>query len=245
MSHELPIPAALRRHLQHAGVVYREVFENDVYELGLNKGKAAPEVVFDLGANRGCFTTACKATWPNAEVWAVEPHPASLTLLQTTAQHFQGVQILHAAIGDGPLYFTPANSDAGHQYSSRPASSRSLPCEVPAISLPSLVSRANNRPYALKLDIEGTEFELLSEANEAVFRNAVLWWMEIHIPTIDEFVAGLPACDNQFLQAHLERSTAALAWLNRQTTTHELKVFMPNPVIWMATGLKTIRPWSS
>lgn len=234
------IDALLRRE----PLVYNEIFVDDVYDLEANLHWARPEWIFDLGANVGCFAWAAHRGWTTARVVALEPHEPSYRQLCEIARYCDLIQPLHAAVANGPVRWLDGQHSYSHQFTSRDTPG-AQPAACQSITLPELVRRAAGQPYAVKCDIEGTEFELFEgQENERAFREANLWWIEIHIPTFEEFHAPVPLqCDEEFRAAHVARSNLAWDWLHHQTTTHEVRLAMPNPLIWMATGRKTVREW--
>ena len=239
----MTLPREIDQLLQHGPDAYREVVTDDIYGLARAPGKAAPEVLFDLGANRGCFSVMAARAWPSARVIALEPHRPTYGALCEVAALMPQITPVLAAIADGPGFFTEAHGECGHQYSGHASSPSSVPTAVQIVTPLELVAMAAGKPYGVKVDVEGTEFELFETPHEHLFRNAAIWWLEIHIPTIDDFLVGNLEPGERFLQERLARAHRALAWLHRQTTTHEISLWMPNPIIWMATGLKTVRPW--
>jgi FkbM family methyltransferase len=132
--------------------------------------------IVDCGANIGIAILYFKTLYPDAEIIAFEPQPGAFGALAKNVQenHLTAVEIHHAAVGavDGtaPLYAGPAGSGSG-----RPADPGSGQASLLAEGRTSSevvevvrVSRYIDRPVdLLKIDIEGTEMDVMRELAES------------------------------------------------------------------------------
>jgi len=83
---------------------YSEIVTLDTYKL--RSLKCQPDVIFDIGANLGMFTTFARELFPNALIVAVEPHPPNFAFLTKNTPHENAV-FLEKAIGRGQILRYP------------------------------------------------------------------------------------------------------------------------------------------
>ena len=147
----------------------REIWARNVY-LGDTLDLPASGTVLDLGANRGYFTMLAAAGGPNVRVIAVEPSRVGCAAIEAMARlngHLGRVNILNRFIGGD----TPAQHDELAIPDSR---------DVPYITPDELIdSQGIDRIAFLKCDIEGSEFELLRQADRLLSKTDQLA-MEVH-----------------------------------------------------------------
>jgi FkbM family methyltransferase len=60
----------------------------------------APDLVLDVGANRGQFTLMARMIHPNVPIRAYEPLPAAGTVFRRVHSHRLGVELFETALGD-------------------------------------------------------------------------------------------------------------------------------------------------
>lgn len=148
--------------------LYQEIFVDRVYDVELG---AAHPVIFDCGANVGMSTLYFKARHPGAVIHAFEPESDSYKYLQANVAHnaIEDVSTYKHALG------YPARQD--YLYSSEwPASaqasldpkrlnwSRKATVEV---ALLSRYLQQQSRVDLVKLDVEGSEREILSDLRKS------------------------------------------------------------------------------
>jgi len=140
-------------------------YESETQEL-MRKLVKPGDIVIDGGAHAGFYTRLLsKLVGPTGKVIAVEAHPATEALLRRNVGGLGNVQVAGCALGatDGEtLLFEQTSGSAGHSTSShkpglvasRTVSVRPLPALLEEYGL--------SRFDFLKLDIEGTEPEVLA-----------------------------------------------------------------------------------
>jgi len=171
--------------VEYKGFLVREGFLSDTFVVDESASKkfaallGPGDVLLDMGAFIG--TTSCRAALAGAHAVAYEPHPESF-----------GVLALNAACCEGPGSVTPENSAIAAQdggtvtlwQSPRSVFTHSLirkrgfkeGLEVPRLGFRAELDRLE--PTALKLDVEGAEYEFLDELRDlAGVRKA---WLEFH-----------------------------------------------------------------
>jgi FkbM family methyltransferase len=165
----------------------REIFHDEVYA-GAFSGMYSP-VVLDLGANAGVF-----AVWPSmpnrgATVYAVEPAPSSFSLLRTNMLRLLGASVpypIQAAVaksaGNSILYLgRSASCDTLIAPSPELAQRVVGTVTVEALTLAAVYDRFSLASCdILKIDIEGSECEVLNTASDDELRRARRVLVETH-----------------------------------------------------------------
>jgi FkbM family methyltransferase len=147
---------------------------------------AADRVIVDAGANVGLFTCWAAARNREAVITAVEPSPANFRRLvqHVRTNGFENrVQPVQAALSASErtvwLSERPAESQAFY-VTDRPAPQS---VEVPAMSLPALLERVpHDRIDFLKMDVEGSEYPVLTATPAGVLQRIRRISLEYHDP---------------------------------------------------------------
>jgi FkbM family methyltransferase len=158
--------ADLRVALRHGSadvVTLGEVFHNHDYvpPPGLETLLAPTRSILDLGANVGLFGVFAVSRWPGARLVAFEPDPDNLAVLERTVA-VNGLSgswtVVPAAAGahDGETSFLAGQASLSRRADRDTPGATKVPIRdvLPAIAAADLV----------KLDIEGGEWEILSDA---------------------------------------------------------------------------------
>lgn len=135
-----------------------------------------PDVVLDVGANRGQFTLLVKGLLPSAAVVAFEPVDEALAVLNRVVAGLDGVTVVPlacgAARGTGRLHVAHDDDNSSllpptaHQIAldGGAATARRAPTEV--APLDDLVDHRQIRGTSLlKVDVQGTELDVLRGAD--------------------------------------------------------------------------------
>jgi len=126
-----------------------------------------PDVVVDVGANRGTWATLAHATFPEAAFHLVEPQPGCLPSLRAFAAAKRNAQIHATAVtapgitrismtgggatGDGTGNFIPSGASVADADT----------VTYPATTLDQLLANTTPASILLKLDVEGHELPVL------------------------------------------------------------------------------------
>jgi FkbM family methyltransferase len=153
-----------------AGFLFFEIFVNGCYRRGL-PSEAGGDVV-DIGANIGAFTLDAASRYPAATVHAYEPDPRTCALLRRNVEAnglASRVRIWNEAVAgeSGTLRLWRGDGSIAASAHLRGAA-RGVPCDVPAVTLQTLVSRTTGRVGVLKMDCEGAEADILEAAGPAL-----------------------------------------------------------------------------
>jgi FkbM family methyltransferase len=154
----------------------REIGEHSVYVPGLQSG-----VVLDVGANKGRFGCGIAAAFP-VKVIAVEANPSLTPLLRQ-----QGIQVIECALGprDGPADFNIGHNDEASSVRTPQGGDAHLvirqKVHVVMKTLKTLLAEQKiSRAACVKLDIEGTEIDVLMSVGAAASEIAPQWTVEFH-----------------------------------------------------------------
>lgn len=155
--------------------------------------ESPPRRIVDLGANIGMGSLSLESQFPGAEFICVEPDPRNLSLLETNLQiNDLDAEIVAAAVGTTPgkldLRFDADPTCSALETSPMHDLSNSTAVEV--VTIPDLLARKGWETIDLmKIDIEGTEDQLLS-GNNAWLAKVEAIVLEIHPNTTPEKIAS-------------------------------------------------------
>jgi len=162
--------------------IYEEVVRKDCYGLAhLSSLMTAspPRVIYDLGAQVGCFSALAASTWPQADIYAVEPHGPHFHCLCEIANCLLNIHPIRAAIGTRPVSIVANDGvDPALTYWETAAP----PASVPTLTLAQLAKSLEPKtPYLVKIDIEGAEVCFFDDTESSdILRSAVWWTAELH-----------------------------------------------------------------
>ena len=144
------------------------------------------DVVYDLGANVGVFTKWLLNKFNNIkQIYAFEPTPNLVSYLNKTFQNNPNVTIFDKAISDRnktTIFQTFLNSvsntlidfeNKNHTYSGG--------VEVECVNLEEFIIQNNlSQPTLLKVDIEGSEYDLIDSSSDEFLSNIPKIILEFH-----------------------------------------------------------------
>jgi FkbM family methyltransferase len=179
---ELPAGAALTARLLESQF---ESYLTDLIQVAVSPG----DHVLDVGANLGVYTVlAGKLTGPAGRVLAVEPTPAMLKLLQSNLQRnaLDNVSVFPGVVSDRAGTCTLELVAGGEEYSSIngiahpdvPAGKREK-ITVASETLDTLVSRFQLHPAVIKVDTEGAESLVFSQADATLQNDRPIIFSEL------------------------------------------------------------------
>jgi FkbM family methyltransferase len=170
------------------------VFLDDEYSLnGLLK--SSPARILDLGANIGMAAAALSCQFPAAEFVMVEPDPRNVKRLENTvlSNNLNG-QIVGCAVAARPgrlLLHIGRNPTCSRLETSHMHHSLADTVEVETLTVEQVLSNACwDKVDLVKIDIEGTEEELLTENNSWLECVGALV-LEIHPTCNQEKISGV------------------------------------------------------
>ncbi len=184
-------PLELRLSSPYLGA-FKGVFLDVEYD-GTGLFESPPRRILDLGANIGMGSLSLACQFPVAEFLCVEPDPRNLALLETNLHvNLLDAEIVAAAVGAAPgklkLRFDVDPTCSALETS--PMHDLSNATEVQVMTVPDLLAKKGWETVDLvKIDIEGTEEQLLSSHNEWLTRAGAIL-LEIHPNTTPEAIAS-------------------------------------------------------
>lgn len=173
-------------------LVFKELFLTDVYNIGeLVKQLPANPTVIDIGANGGYFNVLLLSKIPTATIYAYEPMPANISYLKKIIQQNEILQKslkLHETavtdVADGSIeFFTEANNENQVVASVIDGFNKNntQKITVTTTSLTAIIANNNIEDIdLLKVDCEGSEYEIFYGTDEAVFSKIRYMIVESH-----------------------------------------------------------------
>ncbi len=151
-----------------------EVLIERVYQL--ERVPFTPDLILDLGANIGLFTLLAAKQWPGAHLVCVEPHPTTFSFLcDNLALNGVSATKLQCAI----------DSEAGVKFLEKEGavyqalSARKTATPVTTLALDSLLPSSSALKLVIKMDIEGSEIEVLNSLHSRLPHDCFVF-LELH-----------------------------------------------------------------
>lgn len=172
-------------------LVFKEIFMSDVYDID-DLLKQLPEfpTVVDIGANAGYFDLILLSKIDKARIYAYEPMPANVALFRDTIEKNNlghQIALLPMAVTGTPqshldLFVEDARTNtvvasvfAGFN------DSNTQKISVPCISLTDIIEGNNLKNIdVLKIDCEGSEFDIIYNTPVELIKRAALIAVEVH-----------------------------------------------------------------
>ena len=143
--------------------------------LRLKRNEFNPEIVIDLGAAAGSWTTKAINYFPNSKFLLFEPLEERWNELKILSEKFNNIYPIFSAVGnkEGKISFVVTNDlDGSGVYDSNTAGSRR---EVSLVTLDLELKRRNfNGRCLIKFDTHGFELPILEGATEVLSRTDVI-----------------------------------------------------------------------
>jgi FkbM family methyltransferase len=182
---------SLRLNAPYGGTLAGVFLENE-YDCS-SRLHPPPARILDLGANIGFGSIYLNVLFPNAEYVAVEPDPRNIELLKQNLQtNHVRARVIEAAVASEPgtLRLRFGVNPTCSALESSPMHDLAQTVEVTARTVPSLLAEVGwDEVDLVKIDIEGTEDELLSRDNSWLERVRAIC-IEIHPNTTPERISS-------------------------------------------------------
>lgn len=150
-----------------------DIISNDSYGLKRFKTKTLDNIV-DIGANVGVFSLHAHTLFPNARLLAFEPSIQSRHFLEKNTKGLN-IEVYPYAVGNsrGKIILNELDDMSASYISTEKdiAALRSQECEL--ISLDDVVAKIEKPVSLLKLDCEGSEYEIMKSSALKSFRYIV------------------------------------------------------------------------
>jgi FkbM family methyltransferase len=160
-----------------------------------------PRVIVDAGANIGMATLYFAGRFPSARILAIEPEPSNFELLERNCGHLKNVTLIRAALWplrEGLMVEDQSVEKWKYRVTKR-VGPESGAANVPSITIPEMLERFQIDDIdLLKLDIEGSEYDLFASGPEEWLDRVRTIAIELH----DRF---RPGCAQSFYSALVGR----------------------------------------
>jgi FkbM family methyltransferase len=151
-----------------------EIFKEEIYNLDVNEDQSGSLNIIDVGAYIGLSILYFNSRYPNAHITAFEPNPNVFPLLEENIEYnkIKNVQLHNIAIGkdaeERELYIESSGfaafSTASFRKDAWNGKQKSRPIIVKTEPLSKYITK---KVDLLKIDTEGTEYEILKELDES------------------------------------------------------------------------------
>ncbi len=173
--------------------VYDEIFIEQEYALELGD----PTLIVDAGAHIGLASVFLACRYPGATIVAIEPEPANFALLCRNTRPYPNIRPLRAGLWSHRTHLRIENANAA-TWAFRVVEDESGD-GIPAIGIADILSElSSERIDVLKIDIEGSEIEVLGQSEPWIDRIGTLV-IELH----DRFRPGCTEALRDALDGHL------------------------------------------
>jgi FkbM family methyltransferase len=172
---------------------YEHALVNEEYGFHL---AGSPSIIVDAGANVGMTAVYFSRRYPTAKIIAVEPDAGNFAILKKNAQLFPRIYPVNAALWNSDGLVQLQDGGAG-SWGMRVSTATSRPAGfVRSLRLRTLLDEHNiDKVDLLKLDVEGSECEILEDA--------VTWLRRVDVLCAELHDRFRPGCSEIF-----ESSTA-------------------------------------
>jgi FkbM family methyltransferase len=152
-----------------------------------------PHLIVDAGANVGMATLFFAHHYPHAKIIAIEPEPANFDLLRQNCDDLPNVSLIRAALWPEACDLAIENPSAeAWAFTIAKHSAHETSKKISAITIDDILKQAHaDRIDLLKLDVEGSEFQLFSNGAE-------LWIGKIGMIAIELHDRFRPGCAQAF-----------------------------------------------
>ena len=155
---------------------YHEIFDVDSYQL--TESQIRDKLVIDVGANLGMFSLRCLELGAT-RVLAIEAQPVVFTGLMENVKTFSQIIPMNAAVLDvDGKTVTIKNEHVGSKVTTDGEGDK-----VNTVTLKTLIDDIDDTDMVLKLDCEGSEFDILLNVEYDVIRHFAVIHMEVHANT--------------------------------------------------------------
>jgi FkbM family methyltransferase len=140
-----------------------DIFVKGDYDVPLPQ---VPTSIVDLGAHVGLSVLRFHQRFPDARIVAVEPNPHNFEKLRRNVGHIPGVQLVHAAVGGqaGTAWLDVSQESWGSRLVSHPGGVEAIPVSVQSLDRLMEDAGFEREQTLLKVDVEGAEWDTLSNA---------------------------------------------------------------------------------
>ncbi len=166
---------------------FKEIFMEGSYTRGLALTVPDRPTIIDIGANAGFFTFFAASRFPGAKIFSYEPVESNYRQLERNQALNSNVQVLcfqkavYGYSGEIALSFDPRDSFTTTASVFGYSDSQLKTVQVPCVTLPEIFDKHQlKRCNLLKMDCEGSEFEILYNCPVSYLHRIDQMAMETH-----------------------------------------------------------------
>lgn len=172
-------------------ILYEQINRDKIYDFFFDGKKDL--VILDAGANVGIFSVFCSAS--SRIVYAVEPTPSHFKILTEVVEPYKNIKTINNAVWKKDenikFYIVDHNTTSNSAVS---PTNHSI--DVVGKTLPTLIEEnAITHLDLIKMDIEGSEFEVITdELLDYLYPIVDNWFLEVH--TYPQYCDNFNTCRN-------------------------------------------------
>lgn len=164
---------------------YDEIFLIDVYKM--EQSEIKNKIIIDIGANYGFFAMRCLELGAK-EIHCFEPESNNFKTLKDLTGSYDNIKIYPVAVLDGSINQVHMHSEATSSSIFGDDDDETVSC----ISLKEAIEGINSNDMVLKLDCEGSEFEIIFNSPISVLHRFKTIYAEFHDKMNPNFIDKSP-----------------------------------------------------
>lgn len=142
-----------------------------------------PKIIFDCGANTGIVSLVMRFLYPEAEIFAFEPVASNFEILQMNVKEYPNIKAIQSGLsnvsGRTTIYHSDDETNLGG-FSLFTEGCIPEKHEIVNIMEVNEAMALFGRPEMIKIDTEGSEFDILTSISELNMRNVKWIFGEMH-----------------------------------------------------------------
>ena len=180
------LPNKVIRALRRSGAYDKEELLNNFY-LTLRLPGFNAKVIYDIGANKGLWTSKCLEFFPNSNYYLFEPQINLANDIRSKFNNNKNIQVFPFGVGNKneEILFTLADRDDSCSFAIEESKARELgfkQIKSRIVSLDSFIKENNlKNPDLLKIDAEGFDLEVLEGAVSTIQNHVEIVLIEVGI----------------------------------------------------------------
>lgn len=166
---------------------FKEIFMEDCYTRGLELKVPDNPTIIDIGANAGFFTLFAASRFPGAKIFSYEPIAVNFKQLMQnkelnkTARIFCSPKAVYGRPGKISLSFDPGDSFTTSATVFGKSDALDKTVQIDCVTLPQIFDEHHiTRCDLLKIDCEGSEYEILYKCPKKYLQRVAQMAIEVH-----------------------------------------------------------------
>jgi len=160
--------------------IFNQIFIRDEVNFGYTND---PKIIVDCGANIGLSTLYFKRQFPNSHIISIEPEFSNFNLMKKNTKNYNKINCLHAAVWNQNTKVNVIDTGEGVAsfITKEVENTGNIIEQTNAFTLTEIISKFNISFIDLvKMDIEGSEYELFDYKPEAWTERINMLALELH-----------------------------------------------------------------